>query len=88
MGHYDNDQQLVSPAVLCSASFDFRQGPCNGDGGAPLVINEHGQWTLVGTLSFLHTRGSCGRQYAPSAFTRITSHFDWISRTANYVFRP
>lgn len=88
LGQYGNDQQLISPAVICSQSLDSRQGACNGDGGAPLVINEHGTWTLIGTLSFLHSKGSCGRQPAPAAFTRITSHFDWIAKTTGYQFRP
>lgn len=88
LGQYGNDQQLISPAIVCHQSFDSRQGACNGDGGAPLVINENGAWTLIGSLSFLHSRGSCGRQPSPAAFTRITSHFDWIARTTGYQFRP
>lgn len=86
--YYDRDTQLISSAIICATSFDYRQGPCSGDGGAPLVINEFGSWTLIGTLSFLHSRGSCGRQFAPVAFTRLTAHLDWISRTANYQLRP
>lgn len=88
LSHYDGDTQLISPSVVCALSYDIRRGPCNGDGGAPMVINEFGSWTLVGTLSFLHARGSCGRTVAPAAFTRLTSHLDWISRTANYHLRP
>lgn len=88
LNQYGNDQQLISPAVICAQSYDSRQGACNGDGGAPLAINEFGAWTLIGTLSFLHSKGSCGRQTAAGAFTRITSHFDWIGRTAGYQFRP
>lgn len=88
LSQYGNDQQLISPAVICAQSFDVRQGVCNGDGGTPLAVNEHGAWTLIGSLSFLHMTGSCGRKSAPAAFTRITSHFDWIAKTTGYQFRP
>jgi len=87
-GYYDNDAALISPNVLCAQGYDLRQSPCNGDGGSALAVNEFGQWTLVGLSSFLHSRGSCGRQPTPAAFTRITSHLQWISRTAGYNLRP
>lgn len=74
--------------VLCAITVDGRQGACAGDGAAPLVINEFGEYTLVGFLSFLHSQNSCGRNPTPAGFTRITSHFDWIARQTGYNFRP
>lgn len=88
MAYYENDVLLISPNMVCSMSVNILQGACDGDGGAPLVINEFGTFTLIGTLSFLHRTANCGRQPAPAAFTRITSHFDWIARTTGYQFRP
>lgn len=89
LGYYGNNAKLISPDVICSISMDARQGACIGNGGAPLVINEFGIYTLIGTLSFLHGTGSCGLQQVPvpTVFTRITSHFDWIARTTGYQFR-
>ena len=58
------------------------------DAGGPLVVNEFGTHTLVGLLSFVHEKGSCGRQAIPAAFTRITKHFQWIENVSGYQFRP
>lgn len=87
-GYFGNDQNIVNSDVVCALPVNGRQGACAGDGSAPLFINEFGEWTLIGTLSFLHSQNSCGRQPTPSGFTRITSHYDWIARTTGYNFRP
>lgn len=88
--YFSSNPDVIRPATLCAYSFDIREGPCNGDGGGPLATNEFGTWTLLGTLSFLHSGGSCGRRHVPAVFTRLTSriYVDWIRRTANYQFRP
>lgn len=87
---FDNNAQLVPATSMCAQSYDIREGVCNGDGGGPLVRNEFGTWTMVGVLSFLHGRGSCGRQPVPAVFTRISSRIytDWINTVARYQFRP
>lgn len=88
--YFNNSQQLIRDTIICAYPQTIRQGPCNGDGGSPLVINEYGDWTLIGVLSFLHGTGSCGRLHVPSVYTRLPSRTftDWIRRTANYQFRP
>lgn len=87
-GYFNNDASLVNNDVACALSVDGRQGACLGDGGTSLFINDFGEWTLIGTLSFLHSQHSCGRAPTPAGFARITSYFDWIGKTANYSFRP
>lgn len=85
--HYGNDLELVSPQVVCSQSTHVGQGPCTGDAGAPLVINEYGTYTLVGLLSFNHNDGGCGRLPIPAVSTRLTSYFPWIENITGYKFR-
>lgn len=88
LARYGNDPELISPRVICALSFSAGQGACHGDSGAPLVIAESNEWTLVGLFSFLHLTGSCGREHVPVAFSRITHHFDWIAQVTGYQFRP
>lgn len=85
--HYGSDLELISPKVICSQSTNVGQGPCVGDGGDPLVINEYGTYTLVGLLSFNHGDGGCGRLPVPAVFTRITAYYEWIERITGYKFR-
>lgn len=88
--YYNNNAELIRSTSLCAYSYDIREGVCNGDGGGPLVIEEFGTWTLLGSLSFLHLTGSCGRAHVPAVYTRINSRIytDWITRVTNYQFRP
>lgn len=80
-------QQMVKQETICALGWDSPwQGPCSGDGGSPLVINEFGTWTQIGVFSFFHDNG-CESGH-PSGFVRITSYFDWIAKTAAYSFRP
>lgn len=88
VGFFSNNMELINPKVTCTMSVNMHDGACVGDAGAPLVINEYGTNTLVGLLSFLHITGNCGQSPVPAVFTRITSHFDWISRVTNYQIRP
>lgn len=64
------------------------EGPCNGDGGGPLFINEVGTCTQIGVFSFFHETGCETGCETGFGFVRITSYFDWITRTAGYSFRP
>lgn len=83
---YANSTDFITDEVLCLQG--KRQGPCDGDGGDPLVINENGEWTLVGILSFFHKFDKCGRQPSATTFTRITPYLKWIAQTTNYQLRP
>lgn len=48
-------------------------GPCNGDQGSPLVINNNGNYLLIGLVE---TLGNLCR--GPAVYTRITSFSLWI----------
>lgn len=86
-GFFWNGFKLITTKSICAMSVDMRQGACDGDGGAPLVINEYGNSTLIGLLSLMPSKGNCGQQPVPAAFIRITSYFDWIEQITKYQFR-
>lgn len=80
-------QQMVQQQTVCAIGWcNPWEGPCSGDGGAALVINEFGTWTQIGVFSFFHETG-CENGH-PSGYVRITSYFDWIAQIAGYSFRP
>uniref|UniRef100_A0A131Z2B9 Proclotting enzyme n=1 Tax=Rhipicephalus appendiculatus TaxID=34631 RepID=A0A131Z2B9_RHIAP len=83
----------ILPEPVCTSLFgnlgysDARQycankrskGPCNGDSGGPLMIrNKAGRFQQVGIVSYLI--GSCGGDYNPQVYTRITAYTDWLTR--------
>lgn len=79
--------QMIQAPQMCAIGWDNPwQASCFGDGGGPLVINEFGTWTQIGVMSFIHLTGC--QDAHPTGFTRISSYIDWISKTANYAFRP
>lgn len=78
---------MVKSETICSIGWNSPwQGPCSGDGGGALVINEFGTWTQIGVFSFYHESG-CESGH-PSGSVRITSYMDWITKIAGYAFRP
>lgn len=87
-GYFENDWELISLQVMCALSINLRQGACQGDAGAPLIVNEFGSNTLIGLLSFVHQDGNCGQLAVPAVFTRVTSHSDWIATVTGYQIRP
>ncbi|KAG4066036.1 hypothetical protein HA402_001283 [Bradysia odoriphaga] len=79
--------QMIKQETLCSIGWDNPwQGPCRGDGGGALALNEFGTWTQIGIFSFIHATG-CDTGH-PSGYVRVTSYFDWIASVAGYAFRP
>lgn len=49
---------------------------CGGDEGAPLVINQNGEYMQIAVASF-HSTAGCGTSL-PAVYTRITSFLPWI----------
>lgn len=68
----DNDQ-----SIICAGNEDGK-GPCDGDGGSPLMREmETGEMVLEGLLS--HGLPNCFRKFVPSGFTRVSSFLSWIA---------
>ncbi|XP_044735540.1 brachyurin-like [Chrysoperla carnea] len=61
------------------------KGSCNGDSGGPLVVNVNGEDTQVGIVSFGISLG-CEAGF-PTAYTRITSHLDFIADNSDVEIR-
>ncbi|XP_058835958.1 transmembrane protease serine 11D-like [Topomyia yanbarensis] len=58
-------------------------GPCNGDEGAPVTVQEAGRIFLIGIHSF-HYSGLRGCDRGRSAVaTRITEYLDWIAANSD-----
>ena len=69
----------VLDTMLCAAVPEGGKGPCQGDGGGPLVaLGADGTPTLVGVSSWAL---GCARPGAPSVFTRVSSFTEWIHQT-------
>ncbi|KAF4517251.1 hypothetical protein B566_EDAN011635 [Ephemera danica] len=71
---------IITSSKLCTDSLNANgnEGTCNGDSGGPLIITEpsDGEPTLIGVVSFGAESCEAG---VPSAYTRVTSHLDWIA---------
>ncbi|KAJ8918109.1 hypothetical protein NQ315_011566 [Exocentrus adspersus] len=73
----------ITSSIMCSwGNWNNPSGPCNGDSGAPLVVDN----VQVGLLSFLTSKG-CKSNY-PNGYTRISYYRTWINQNtdlASYV---
>ncbi|XP_047106454.1 brachyurin-like [Schistocerca piceifrons] len=62
------------------------ESPCNGDSGGPLVVlEEDGEITQVGVVSFGSDYG-CSLGY-PGAYARVTTYIDWINENSVHAGR-
>jgi secreted trypsin-like serine protease len=78
----------LTPAILCTKGRWNKKknvftGPCDGDDGGPLYINQKinsdgdiEDRTLVAINS--GSLGKCGRENFPAWWTRIASYIDWL----------
>lgn len=78
-GYYGD---LIDGQKMCLAYFNTR-GPCIGDDGGPLTVQDAGQSLLVGIFSFGSVVG-CESQW-PTVFVRITFYLDWIASHTDVV---
>lgn len=79
---------VVVAHVVCGLGWSNpgNQGHCGGDSGGPFVIQEGGDRTLIGVVSFAATAG-CDRGF-PSGYMR-TGHFvNWVRQHTNIPVRP
>lgn len=75
----------MSPGMLCSGTYEGGRTACSGDSGGPLVAALlDGSYVQAGVVSWgLSAAGGKGcNERAPfSAYTRISSHLDWLTAT-------
>ncbi|KAM3598915.1 uncharacterized protein V6R79_024150 [Siganus canaliculatus] len=73
----DQTYLTVTEDMMCAGGQAGR-GPCNGDGGGPLVLRSGSRWVQAGVLSFL-SQNRCRRGNAPIGFSRVSRYQRWIS---------
>lgn len=79
--------QMVQVPQICTVGWDnAQQTACFGDHGGSLDMEECGRWTQVAVMSHIHLDG-CAKS-RPVVYSRVGAYIDWISKTANYSFRP
>ncbi|XP_073491606.1 uncharacterized protein [Aquarana catesbeiana] len=68
---------------ICAGYKDGGKGPCQGDGGGPLVCKVQGAWYQVGIVS---SGIGCAKPNYPGVYTLVTSYQNWISTYLNVAF--
>nr|XP_022909845.1 brachyurin-like [Onthophagus taurus] len=68
----------VTPGHICTSGVDG-VGSCRGDSGGPLIFDDQ----LIGIVSFASSAG-CEVGW-PTAYTRVTSYFEWIENHSDVV---
>ncbi|XP_063380322.1 phenoloxidase-activating enzyme-like [Cydia fagiglandana] len=67
----------VTDGMLCAAGRNG-QDSCFGDSGGPIVVEQQGNFQLMGIVSFGDSK--CGGS-KPSVYTNVFSYLDWIQNT-------
>ncbi|NP_001037037.1 35kDa protease precursor [Bombyx mori] len=83
--HYPNSR-VIQEQTLCAAYYnDTAQSSCQGDSGGPLtIVDEDGQPTMVGVVSFGH-RDGCNSPH-PSAYVRPGHYHEWFYEVTGINF--
>ncbi|XP_055589412.1 collagenase-like [Uranotaenia lowii] len=69
---------LVLDSTICaSGADDLSQGPCFGDSGGPLTIQENGTSLQIGVASFVSASGCSSGM--PAGYARISFYVEWIN---------
>lgn len=64
----------VTNAMICAGK--TKTDSCTGDSGGPLIMRADDGPVLVGVVSY---GISCGKQYKPGIYTRVSFYRDWIA---------
>lgn len=83
-------QKFDTSSLYCAydVSANGRTGPCTGDSGGSLFVNEGGKYFSYGILSFVFTgvdtdgRPKCLTE-APSYYTKVPKYIDWMASKIN-----
>lgn len=74
----------VTAMKVCTSG-QGRVGPCGGDSGGPVVVDDNGTKTQVGLVSFSVGFG-CQLGW-PTVHTRTSKYLDWISANTDVTIR-
>lgn len=64
--------------MICT--YQVGNSPCVNDEGGPLMLQENGKWTVVGTSSWTRDN-KCGEEKHPYMYTHMSLYSDWIWET-------
>lgn len=73
--HYFNDR---SKGKFCAGPLEGGTDSCYGDSGGPLIIQENGQWELLGIISY---GIGCALENYPGVYTDVNYFSPWIANT-------
>ncbi len=68
---------VAAPGELCVGSADGGVSARNMDSGGPALVREDGEWAVAGVVS------GPGGDKAPTLYTDVTRHADWINGIIN-----
>lgn len=66
--------------MLCAGHKSGEHDACLGDSGGPLIVLDHGRWTLVGITS---AGFGCGEPHQPGIYHKIPTTAQWIKNIVN-----
>ncbi|KAG6443059.1 hypothetical protein O3G_MSEX002683 [Manduca sexta] len=78
--------RVIQEQTICAGYYNYTsQSSCQGDSGGPLtILEEDGQPTIVGVVSFGHVRG-CNNEI-PSGYVRPGHYHDWFTEVTGIDF--
>lgn len=65
---------------LCTDNPNGDSGACYGDSGGPQIVDNNGEWVLIGATSRAGN-GDPTCATGPSIYTNVTAYTDWINET-------
>lgn len=65
---------------LCTDNPNGDSGACYGDSGGPQIVDNNGEWVLIGATS-RSGNGDPTCATGPSIYTNVTAYTDWINET-------
>lgn len=69
---------VINDSRICAGYESGGKDSCLGDSGGPLIVKQKGKYSVIGVVS---TSIGCGRPKLPGIYTRVSSYFDWITKT-------
>ena len=73
--------RLNGYAFLCAGGEEGKDS-CEGDGGAPLVCDVGGRWTVAGLVAW---GVGCAEANRPGVYVNVASYVDWIQQETGFA---